>query len=68
MNDWKADKSAAIDRSEAVGLMDPLLLGESSLKRSPLADLVVDLAGRAAGFRRSLRKACLPRLPISSGR
>jgi hypothetical protein len=52
--DIKADILTAIDRSESVGLMEPLRIGESAPQRSALTDLAVDLAARAAGFRRSL--------------
>jgi Fic family protein len=56
MADTKADKEPAMpaDRGEPVGLMEPMLIGESSRHRTALTDLAVDLAGRAAGFRRSL--------------
>lgn len=52
--DMEEDISAVIDRSEGTGLMEPLLIGESSRHRGPLTDLTVDLAAKAAGFRRSL--------------
>src|SRR5438105_2752947 len=52
--DIKADISAAVDRGESVGLMEPLLVSENSPRRGPLNDLAVDLAGRSAGFQRSL--------------
>jgi Fic family protein len=52
--DIEADISAVIDRGEGTGLMEPLLIGESSRHRNALSDLAVDLAARAAGFRRSL--------------
>ena len=52
--DIEADISAVIDRGEGAGLMEPLLIGESSRHRNALSDLAVDLAARAAGFRRSL--------------
>jgi Fic family protein len=52
--DIEADISAVIDRDEGTGLMEPLLIGESSRHRNALSDLAVDLAARAAGFRRSL--------------
>jgi len=42
------------DRGEEIGLMDPMLIGQTSGHRSGLADLAVDLAARSAGFRRSL--------------
>jgi Fic family protein len=44
----------AADRHEAVSLMQPLLIGEGAKQRGELTDLAVDLAARAAGFRRSL--------------
>lgn len=42
------------DRGEAVALMEPLLIGETSPHRGPLTDLTVELVAKAAGFRRSL--------------
>ncbi|HEB78451.1 MAG TPA: Fic family protein, partial [Methylothermaceae bacterium] len=54
MSDYPADIKADIDRGESTGLMEPLLIGESSRHRSGLTDLTVELAARAAGFRRSL--------------
>ncbi len=52
--DIKADILAAVDRGEGAELMEPLLIGESSLHRGVLTDLTVELAAKAAGFRRSL--------------
>jgi Fic family protein len=52
--DQEADAKAVVDRGESVALMEPLLITESSIHRTGLTDLAVDLAGRAAGFRRSL--------------
>ena len=52
--DKKADFVAVADRGETVSLMEPLLITESSRHRTELTDLTVDLAGKAAGFRRSL--------------
>lgn len=49
-----ADKSAAPDRGESVSQFEPLRIGEGSGHRTALTDLAVELAGRAAGFRRSL--------------
>ena len=58
MDDSEADnkpaKEAAEDRGERVALMEPVLIGESSRHRGEISDLVVELASRAAGFRRSL--------------
>jgi Fic family protein len=52
--DKKADIKEVVDRGESVTLMEPLLLGEGSGHRAELTDLVVELVGKAAGFRRSL--------------
>ncbi len=54
MSDKNADKEAAIlkaanpnaeDRGESVGLMEPLLVGESSRHRAGLADLAAPRGG-----------------------
>ena len=42
------------DRGERTALMGPLLVAEGSRHRAELTDLVVELAARSAGFRRSL--------------
>jgi Fic family protein len=55
--DIKADIVAAEDRGESIALMEPLLIGETSRHRSALTDLAVELAQKAAGFRRSLPKS-----------
>jgi Fic family protein len=52
--DKKADIKEVVDRGESVILMEPLLLGEGSGRRAELTDLVVELVGKGAGFRRSL--------------
>jgi Fic family protein len=52
--DKKADIKEVVDRGESVILMEPVLLGEGSGHRAELTDLVVELVGKAAGFRRSL--------------
>ena len=52
--DIEADIPAPADRGESTGLMEPLLIGESSRHRSGLTDLTVELAARAAGFHHSL--------------
>lgn len=52
--DIEADMKGTKDRGESLGLMEPLLIGESSRQRPELTDLALDLAQRAAGFRRSL--------------
>jgi Fic family protein len=57
-----AEKPDSADRGESIGLMEPLLVGESSKHRTGLTDLAVELAGRAAGFRRSLPEGVLTAL------
>lgn len=52
--DKKADILTAPDRGEPISMMQPLLVAEDSRHRGPLLDLAVELAGKAAGFRRSL--------------
>jgi hypothetical protein len=54
VTDIKADIGAVADRGESVSAMEPLLIGETAKQRGELTDLAVDLAARAAGFRRSL--------------
>lgn len=44
----------APDLGEPVALIEPLLVGERSGHRAALTDLALELAARAAGFRRSL--------------
>src|SRR5438477_6156934 len=60
--DIKADIKAARDRGESVSLMEPLLIGESSKHRAGLTDLVLELAQKSAGFRRSLPESLLASL------
>lgn len=57
MSDIETDKNpdiSAADRGESIGLMEPLLVRESSKHRAALTDLAVELAAKSAGFRRSL--------------
>jgi len=57
--DVKPDIKAAENRGEAVSLMEPLLIGDSSRHRAGLTDLALELAQRSAGFRRSLPERLL---------
>jgi len=50
----KTAKTAPIDRGELVSQMEPLLLPEGSRHRPALADLSLELAAKASGFKRSL--------------
>jgi hypothetical protein len=60
--DIKADIYAANDRGESTGLMEPLLIGETSRHRGTLTDLALELAQKAAGFRRSLPESLVTSL------
>src|SRR5437773_58514 len=52
----------AVNRSEPVSQMEPLLITDGSRHRGALIDLVVDLTQKSAGFRRSLPPALLASL------
>src|SRR3954451_14648998 len=60
--DIKADTKAVEDRRESIGLMESLLIGESSRHRTALTDLALELAQKSAGFRRSLPESLLASL------
>jgi Fic family protein len=63
--DIKVDIEADIevpDRGESTSEMEPLLISESSRHRGTLTDLVLDLAQKSAGFRRSLPPGLLANL------
>ena len=60
--DFKADIKEAADRDESIGLMEPLLIGETSRHRAELVDLALELAQRSARFRRSLPESLLASL------
>src|SRR5689334_12636662 len=48
-----------VDRGESVAMLEPLTIGESARRRWSLNDLALDLAQKAAGFRRSLPPSLL---------
>jgi hypothetical protein len=52
--DEEPDKYSALDRGESTGLMEPMLVAESSPQRTRLADLAVEFAAQSAAFRHSL--------------
>ena len=54
MMDSYADKKAAKDEDESIGLMEPLLISESGGRRGPLADLALEVAQASARLRASL--------------
>lgn len=60
--DISADLAVAMDRGESPADMEPLLIGETSPFRGTLTDLAVELAQKAAGFRRSLPESLLTSL------
>jgi Fic family protein len=49
-----SDIKEAADRGESIAAMEPMLVSASSRHRPRIDDLAVELAGKAAGFRRSL--------------
>src|SRR6266700_7855732 len=54
MRKKEADIKSVKDPGESVGLMEPLLISETSCNRAALTDLALELAQKSAGFRRSL--------------
>lgn len=60
--DIEPDMKEASDRGESIGLMEPLLIGESSRLRGPLTDLALELGKKSAGFCRSLPERMLASL------
>jgi Fic family protein len=60
--DISAGFASAKDRGESPDEMEPLLIGETSRFRGYLTDLTVELAQKAAGFRRSLPASLLKSL------
>src|SRR6266849_1051409 len=60
--DIKPDIMAAGDHGESTDLMEPLLIGETSRHRGALTDLAVELAQKAAGFRRSMPESLVTSL------
>lgn len=52
--DKKSAISAAKDQGESLGLMEPMLISESSGRRGPLADLALEVAQKSASLRSSL--------------
>lgn len=53
----ETDMETAIDRGEAITIMEPLQIGEGSPHRPTLTELGMELAAKSAGFRRSLPEA-----------
>jgi len=60
--DMREDIVMAPDRGESIAMMEPLLIGESSRHRGKLTDMALELAQKAAGFRRSLPESLLASL------
>jgi Fic family protein len=60
--DAKEDIVTAPDRGESIAMMEPLLMGETSRHRGKLTDMALELAQKAAGFRRSLPESLLASL------
>src|SRR6201984_2289009 len=62
VTDISTDLRPPRDRDESPAEMEPLLIGETSRFRGPLTDLAIELAQKAAGFRRSLPESLLKSL------
>jgi Fic family protein len=60
--DIKEDIVTAPDRGELIVMMEPLGIGETSRHRGKLTDMALELAQKAAGFRRSLPESLLASL------
>jgi Fic family protein len=60
--DTKEDIVTAPDRGESIAVMEPMLMGETSGQRGKLTDMALELAQKAAGFRRSLPESLLASL------
>src|SRR6201982_672048 len=60
--DIPTDLASPKDRGESPADMEPLLISETSRFRGSLTDLAVELAQKAAGFRRSLPVSLLKSL------
>ncbi len=60
--DILADSGIPNDRGECLVEMEPMLIGETSRFRGALTDLALELAQKAAGFRRSLPESLLKSL------
>ena len=58
-SDIKADSKSVTDRNEPISLMEPLLVTPESRFFGEINDLTVELAARAAGFRRSMPEGIL---------
>jgi len=53
--DIEADIHKLANRGETLGLMEPMLISESSNKRGELTDLALELASKSTGLKRSLQ-------------
>lgn len=52
----------AVNRTEDVAMMEPLVLGDRAPRRGELADLALDLAQKSASLKRSIPESMLPSL------
>jgi Fic family protein len=60
--DKKADKTAPADRGEAISMMEPLVISDTSRHRAKLADLALELAAESSAFKSSLPHGVLAAL------
>lgn len=60
--DKKADKTAPADRGEAISMMEPMTIYDTSRHRAKLADLALELAAESSAFKSSLPHGVLAAL------
>jgi len=60
--DRKADEKAPSDRGEAISMMEPMVVSDTSRHRAELADLAVELASESSAFKSSLPQGVLAAL------
>jgi hypothetical protein len=65
--DMKTDSKAVVHRNEPISLMEPLLVTFDFGFSGEINDLTVELAARAAGFRRSMPTGIIRSLVELSG-
>jgi hypothetical protein len=62
--DIETDIQKLTNRGETLGLMEPMLISESSSKRGELTDLALELASKSTGLKRSLQISRERRRPL----
>jgi prophage maintenance system killer protein len=60
--DRKADEKAPSDREEAISMMEPMVVSDTSRHRAELGDLALELASESSAFKSSLPQGVLAAL------